>query len=225
MDAADLAPLIARLRDALTDLGPMPLSPDTSARLIREAADTNPDLPPGLIAAVTRELESAARPVMVSAFGPGTEAFSRGRFGYRARTAQVADARAALASARAGARAVVAMDPRDPWWARLLAEPTLSVIDDDLYSDGRKPGLFVVARQWSEPSGQDRTWWITDVAGKPSDVEAALSNLGLTGRHALSIGGLGLFQIDGYVQREDARLLQAPGRLAGVIGCVPVVPR
>lgn len=225
METSDLTALIGRLRDALTDLGPMPLAPDVSARLIRENAEIHPDLPPGLIASVVRELESAARPVMISAHGPGTEAFARGRFGFRGRTALVADARSAVASARAGARAIVAIEARDPWWARLLAEPALSVIDDDLIGDARKPSLFVVARQWSEPSGQDRTWWLTDAPGKPFEIEEALLQLGLTGRHALTVGGVGLYQIDGYVQREDARLAQAPGRLAGVIGCVPVAPR
>ena len=225
MESSDLTALVGRLRDALGDLGPMPLSPDVSARLIRETAEVHTDLPPGLIASLMRDLESAARPVMISAHGPGTEAFARGRFGFRARTALVADARSAVASARAGARAVVAMEARDPWWARLLAEPSLSVIDDDLIGDALKPSLFVVARQWSEPSGQDRTWWLTDASGKPSEIEQALLQLGLSARHALSVGGIGLFQIDGYVQREDARLAQAPGRLAGVIGCVPVVPR
>ena len=225
MEASDLTALAGRLRDALEDLGPMPLAPDASARLIRETARIHADLPPGLISAAVRELESAARPVMVSTHGPGTEGYARGRFGFRARTAQVADARAAVASVRAGARAVIAIDARDPWWARLLAEPTLSVIDDDLTGDALKPGLLVVARQWCEPSGGDRTWWLTDAPGKPSSVEESLLQLGLSARHALSVGGVGLFQIDGYVQRDDARLAQAPGRLAGVIGCVPVVPR
>lgn len=224
MEASDLDPLAGRLRDMLGDLGPMPLAPDVSARLIRETAQAHPDLPPGLIAAVVREIESAARPVMVSAHGPGAEAFARGRFGYRARVAQVADARAAVASARSGARAVVAMDPRDPWWARLLAEPALSVIDDDLTGDGLKPGLFVVARQWSEPSGDDRTWWISDATNPPA-VEAALSALGFAARYALAVGGMGLYQISGYVQPGDARLAQAPGRLSGVIGAVAAAPR
>ena len=224
MEPSDLNPLADRLRDALGDLGPMPLTPDASARLIRETAAAHPDLPPGLIAAVLREIESAARPVMVSAHGPGTEAFSRGRFGYRARVAQVADARAAIVSARAGARAVVAVDHRDPWWARLLAEPQLSVIDDDVSGDALRPTLFVVARQWNEPSGDDRTWWITDAAS-PSAVEAALSELGFAARYALAVGGMGLFQIAGYVQRDDERLARAPGRLSGVIGAVPSTPR
>lgn len=225
MESSDLTPLIGRLRDLLGDLGPMPLAPDVSARLIRETAEIHTDLPPGLIAAVMRELESAARPVMVSAHGPGTDSFARGRFGFRARIAQVADARAAVASARAGARAVVAIEARDPWWARLLTEPTLSVIDDDLSGDALKPALFVVARQWSEPSGDDRTWWLTDAPGRPSEIEQALTDVGLSARHALSVGGVGLFQIDGYVQRDDERLGRAPGRLCGVIGCVPAAPR
>ena len=49
MEPSDLNPLADRLRDALGDLGPMPLTPDASARLIRETAKAHPDLPPGLI--------------------------------------------------------------------------------------------------------------------------------------------------------------------------------
>jgi len=225
MQAGDLDALMGRLRDALTDLGPMPLAPDVSARLIRDLAEAHPDLPPGLICSVVRDLESAAKPAMVSVFGPGAEGFARGRFGYRARSAVVADARSALASVRAGARAVVAIEPRDPWWARLLAEPGLSIIDDDISGDAAKPRLFVIARQWSEPSGDDRTWWLSDAPGKPWEIEEALTHIGLSGRHAISVGGVGLYRLDGYIQRDDARLSQAPGRLAGVIGCVPVVPR
>lgn len=201
----------------------MPLTPDVSARLIRSVAQAHPDLPPGLIAAVMREIESAARPLMVSAHGPGTEAFARGRFGFRSRIAVVADARAAVVSARAGARAVVAIEARDPWWARLLAEPQLSVIGDDLTGDALRPGLFVVARQWCEPSGDDHTWWISDAPGATA-TEQALSELGLAARHALAVGGMGLYRIDGFVQRDDERLSRAPGRLTGVIGAVPATP-
>ena len=119
---------------------------------------------------------------------------------------------------------MVAVDHRDPWWARLLAEPQLSVIDDDVSGDALRPTLFVVARQWNEPSGDDRTWWITDAAS-PSAVEAALSDLGFAARYVLAVGGMGLFQVAGYVQRDDERLARAPGRLSGVIGAVPSVPR
>lgn len=225
MEPADLDPLIGRLRDALGDLGPMPLAPDVSARLIRAAATAHPDLPPGLIAAVVRELESTARPVMVSACGPGAEAFARGRFGFRSRIAVLPEPRPALESVRAGARAVVGVELREPWWARLLARPDLSVIDDDLAGDATRPTLFVVARQWSEPSGDDRSWWITDSPQGADEVEAALGELGFAARHALRLGGVGLYQLSGYVQPQDDRLAKAPGRLSGVIGCVPVVPR
>lgn len=222
MEPEDLSPLADQLRRVLTDIGPMPLTPDVSARLIRETASAHPDLPPGLIAAVLRQIEAAARPLMISAFGPGSEALAAARFGWRARIAMVADARAAVASCRAGARAVIAVDTRDAWWARLLTQPELSVIDDDLKGDAGRPGQFVVARQWAEPSGHDRTWWLTDSTQPPSAIEAALGELGLAGRHALDCQGLRLFALSGYVQREDERLLQAPGRLTGVIGAVPL---
>jgi hypothetical protein len=110
----------------------------------------------------------------------------------------------------------------DPWFARLLAMPDLSVIDDDLVHDARTPTAFVVSRQWCEPSGEDRTWWLTDSALAPVAMEGRLSDLGFAARHGLSLGGVHLYALSGYVQRDDARLLDAPGRLTGVIGAVPI---
>lgn len=223
LEPQDLNPLADRLRDILTDMGAMSMAPDQSARLIRETASAHPDLPPGLIASVVRQLESSARPPLVSASGQGTAAFARLRFGWRARITDVEDPRKALASARVGSPAVIAVDKRrDPWFARLLAMPDLSVIDDDLTGDARTPSVLVVTRQWSEPSGDDRTWWLTDAELTPMAVETRLAELGLAARHALSAGGVALFALSGYVQREDERLLQAPGRLTGVIGAVPL---
>ena len=37
-----------------------------------------------------------------------------------------------------------------------------------------------------------------------------------------AVGGLKLFSLAGYVQRNDARLTAAPGRLTGVIGWAPL---
>jgi hypothetical protein len=34
-------------------------------------------------------------------------------------------------------------------------------------------------------------------------------------------GGLSLFALAGFYQRDDARLARAPGRLSGVIGAAP----
>ena len=221
-DLPDLTGLAAAAHALLLDRAGRLTSPDVSARAIRQACAERMDVPPSLVAAIFREIEAAARPVMVGAWGPGAEVLARGRFGGTAKIFQADDPRAALAACRSGGRAVIAME-RDPWWARLLAEPKLSVIDDFLGRDGLKPVAFAVAPLWSEPSGADRTWWITDSAAAPAVIEARLAELGLSGRQALATGGMRLFALDGYVQPHDDRLAQAPGRLSGVIGAVPLI--
>lgn len=222
-DGLELGGLALAARTLLEDLARRRPPPDELARAIRQACAEAPDLPPDLIAALAREIESAARPLMVSVSGAGTETLARGRFGFRARIAATTDPRSALAACRVGGRAVIALGGQDPWWARLLAEPKLSVIDDFLGPQGFRPAAFAVAPEWSEPSGADRTWWITDAGGSPAEIEAALGALGLSGRQALTTGGMRLFTLDGYVQAHDSRLAEAPGRLSGVIGAVPLI--
>ena len=222
-DLPDLSGLAAAAHALLVDTGGRLIPPDVSARAIRTACAEVIDIPPSLVASVFREIEAAARPVMVSAWGPGSEVLARGRFGATAKIAPAQEPRAALDSCRVGSRAVIAMETRDPWWARLLAEPKLSVIDDFLSRGGLKPRAFAVAPLWSEPSGADRTWWITDSAAAPHEIEARLAELGLSGRHAIATGGMRLFALDGYVQQDDSRLAEAPGRLSGVIGAVPLI--
>ncbi len=180
----DLSHLAAAAHALLVDAGGRLIPPDVSARAIRQACAEIIDAPPSLVAALFREIEAAARPVMVSAFGPGAEVLARGRFGSTARISSTEDPRAALSACRVGGRAIISMQQRDPWWARLLAEPKLSVIDDFLGRDGLKPPAVAVAPLWSEPSGADRTWWITDSPSDPKEIEARLADLGLEGRAA-----------------------------------------
>ena len=52
-------------------------------------------------------------------------------------------------------------------------------------------------------------------------MEDALARAGLPGRLLHAGGGLKLFMLAGYVQREDGRLAGLPGDLAGVIGAAP----
>ncbi|WP_296816970.1 hypothetical protein [Brevundimonas sp.] len=214
--------LTAAARSILEDLARHGPSPDDIARAVRKACAQAPDLPSALVAALVRELEGAARPVMVAACGSGSETLARGRFGSASKIYTVEDSRQALASCRSGGRAVISMD-RDPWWARLLAEPKLSVIDDFLGRDALKPVALAVAPVWSEPSGADRTWWATDATETTEDIQTILGKLGLSGREAFRAGGMRLFALDGYVQPHDDRLAQAPGRLSGVIGAVPLI--
>lgn len=129
----------------------------------------------------------------------------------------------ALAAARRrGGIAVLALDQGVSWWGRLLAEPRLKVFAamPDLITDGPISAL-AVGDVDIEPTGHDETFWVTDSARNDLALEDALSNLGFAARPIAGGGGLKLFGLAGYVQRNDERLARAPGSLTGVIGAAP----
>jgi len=129
----------------------------------------------------------------------------------------------ALAAARRrGGIAVLALEPGASWWGRLLAEPRLKVFAamPDLALDGPVSAL-AVGDVDIEPTGHDETFWVTDSARNDLALEEALSHLGFAARPIASGGGLKLFGLAGYVQRDDERLARAPGSLTGVIGAAP----
>jgi hypothetical protein len=153
----------------------------------------------------------------------GTADLARQRLGFAPQLAVSATPEEALARAKTpGAVGVLALDPRQAWWARLLAEPRLKVfaILPELPVEG-EPRALAVAEVEVGPTGADQTLWVTDAAGSEAAIEAALSGAGFAGHRIATAGGLKLFALAGYVQREDPRLLQAPGRLSGVIGAAP----
>jgi hypothetical protein len=140
------------------------------------------------------------------------------RFGLDASLVPVAKPEEALALVRNLGDAVLALDPVNPWWARLLAERRLAAVDL-LHKGGFR--ALALGHAEAEPSGSDHTLWATDAAATPAAVEAALGRIGFAGELVWVSGGLKLFALAGYVQRDDRRLLEAPGRLSGVIGVVP----
>jgi hypothetical protein len=149
---------------------------------------------------------------------------TRRRFGFAAALQPAATPEEALACARApGVVAVLALDERTPWWARLLAEPRLRVFGLLPESPADSPcAALAVGEIAVEPTGGDETLWVTDAAGSAETIEDGLGQAGFSGRLIVTAGGLKLFALAGYVQREDRRLLAAPGRLSGVIGASPV---
>lgn len=191
-----------------------PPAPEEEAMALRAALAAHPDLPRPLLVQVWRELAGAARPARVTCWSAAGEA--RQRFGAAARLGEAASPEAALEACARGDFAMIALDPRQPWWARLLARPALSVFD-------RVGAALAVGPMWSQPSGQDVTYWVTDAAGPAARIEAALGRIGFAADLAAEAGGLKLFALAGYVQRDDARLAEAPGRLSGVIGAVPLI--
>ena len=116
----------------------------------------------------------------------------------------------------------MALTPDSAWWSRLLAEPKLKVFAalPCLAAWGPLSAL-AVGEVDVEPTGDDRTFWVTDAAEPAAAIEAALSRDGVAADLAAEAGGLKLFVLAGFYQRDDARLARAPGRLSGVIGAAP----
>ena len=172
-----------------------------------------------VLRAVWGRLTAASGPAVV-ACGPAAQSSVADRYGLPLRT--VADPDAALADAASGARAVIDLAAAKPWWGRLLARPDLRVIaalpDDAL----GLPRALMVSREPSGPTGDDRTFWVTDSPLAEAAIIQALAALGLAGHLLFATGGLKLMVLAGYVQPDDGRLSAAPGALKGVIGAAPV---
>ena len=170
-----------------------------------------------LVKAVWGRIAAATGPLVVH--GDAAALLAADRHGLAFQT--VADADAALTATEGGARALIDLGAR-PWWGKLLARPALRVVaalPDD--PDGL-PRALMIAREPGGPTGDDRTFWVTDSAAPDARIVEALTGCGLAARPLAASAGLKLFMLAGYVQAEDGRLPAAPGALKGVIGAAPV---
>ena len=194
--------------------------PDAEALALRDLLDHTDSVDQAaLLRAVWGRIAADRGPVLFAA-GPTSHLLAADRHGLPVRTA--ADAEAALVEAGRGARALIDIEGPRPWWGRLLARPDLRIVSalpDDRYG---RPRAVMVSRETSGPTGEDRTFWITDSREPDGRISDALANVGLLAQSLVSAGGLKLFMLAGYVQAEDGRLIDAPGSLKGVIGAAPV---
>ena len=186
---------------------------------------------PPLVVRIWRELMadslSLQGPFHVAVWGgrdPGrTMELSRMRFGAAPAIRQAAKPEEALAVARGrGGVAVIALTPDSAWWGRLLAEPRLRVFTmlPCLAAWGPLAALGVADVE-VEPTGDDRTFWVTDAPQPGRTIEEALGQDGVAATFILEAGGLKLFILSGFYQANDERLARAPGKLSGVIGAAP----
>ncbi len=224
LDAARLA-LDDALRTALANRLAAPASPDAPAgpdaeadalalRRLLAGADAAQR---AVILAVWGRIAGATGPLVVH--GSAAALLAADRHGLTFQT--VADADAALGAVEAGARALIDLDGR-PWWGRLLARPALRVVaalPDDPHG---RPRALMIAREPGGPTGDDRTFWVTDSAAPEVRIIEALTACGFAAQPLTASAGLKLFMLAGYVQVEDGRLPAAPGALKGVIGAAPV---
>lgn len=228
-ERASLAKLVAEAKRAAGDGGKFGLRPAREAQLLRRLLETPRQ---GAGAALTvrlwRELISDSLskqgPFHLTAWGgadaPRTVELARQRFGDAPPLRLVAKPEEALAAAKtAGGVAILALGADNAWWGRLLAEPSLSVFAALPCLSARGPTAALAAAEIAvEPSGDDDTFWVTDAAGSASAIEEALGQDGVAASLEVQYGGLKLFRLAGFYQREDERLARAPGRLTGVIG-------
>lgn len=195
-------------------------SPDASTLALRallaEADDVHQA---AMLRALWGRIEAYGGPSLVVS-GPAAQLLAADRFGLSARA--LGDPEAALVQVTAGAHALIDVATARPWWGKLLARPELRVIaalPDDRHG---LPAALRVAALPTGPTGDDRTFWVTDSRLGEARIIEALAACGFVARALTSAGGLKLFMLAGYVQAEDGRLSAAPGALKGVIGAAPL---
>jgi chorismate mutase len=232
-ERAGLARAVAEAKRAAS-VGQPPsfgLRPARETQVIRRLLSRpHPGASPSLIVRLWREVMGESLksqgPFSVTVFGgrdPSRMAdLARMRFGAAPSLTMVDSPEAAIAAAKTlGGVGVLPLDGLAPW-ARLLAEPSLRAFAIlPCLSAWGSPTALAVAAVEVEPSGADQTLWITDAALPADRIVVALGKLGLAASLLADGGGLRLFALPGYVQADDARLKDAPGRLTGVIGAAP----
>lgn len=192
-------------------------APDAEALALREALA---GATPAEAGAVKALLGRMGRRTVLTAGGLST-ALAADRFGFAA-VRPTGDPEAALSALAPGGCALIDLAAAKPWWGRLLARNDLFVIGALPDDRAGRPRALMVATDAPGPTGDDRTFWITDSAWPDGQIVEALSAAGLAAEPLAASGGLKLFMLTGYVQAEDGRLTNAPGALSGVIGAAPL---
>lgn len=182
-------------------------------------AEANDGHQAAMLRALWGRIEARTGAALVTA-GAASQLLAADRFGLSAQA--VADADAALAQAASGARALIDLAGSRPWWGKLLARPELRVVAALPDDRNRIPAALMVAAAPTGPTGDDRTFWVTDSRLSDARIMEALSACGFVASPLAALSGLKLFALAGYVQAEDGRLADAPGSLSGVIGSAPL---
>lgn len=231
-ERAALARIVAEAKRAAGDGEKFALRPAREAQILRRLIGSERQAAnPSLIVRIWRELIgdslSVQGPFHINVWGgkdPGRAVeLARHRFGAAPPVRQVAKPEDAIAQARTpGGVAVCAITPDNAWWGRLLAEPHVKVFAalPCLAAWGPMSTLAVAAVD-VEPTGDDRTFWVTDAAGPATAIEDTLGRDGVAAELLAEAGGLKLFVLAGFYQRGDERLARAPGSLSGIIGAAP----
>ncbi len=198
--------------------GPHP-TPEVEAIALRRALAGLSPAEAAAARCVLGRLDSASGAAL-TVWGPASQVLASDRFGLTVRMAATPEA--ALAAARKGGRALMDLTGASAWWGRLLAEPRLRVVGALPDHGLGLPRALLVRPADTGPTGEDRTFWVTDSPWTDARIVRRLGEAGLAADPLIAAGGLKLFVLAGYVQADDGRLNGAPGYLSGVIGAAPV---
>jgi chorismate mutase len=231
-ERAGVARIVADAKRAAGDGDKFGLRPGREAALLRKLLAERTTAADTVVVRIWRELiaDSLSRqgPFHLAVWGGPDPAraveLARARFGAAPPLARTAKPEEALAAAKTrGGVGVLALAPEHGWWGRLLAEPTLSVFAALPCLSAWGPlSALAVAEIAVEPTGADQTFWVTDAEIPSAAIEEAMSRDGVAAHLVAFGGGLKLFGLAGFYQRDDERLSRAPGRLTGVIGAAPL---
>lgn len=198
-------------------------SPDADAIALRPLlAGLSPTQKAAVRAVMGRMEAGLGRPV--AAHGGLSQLLAADRWGPFVRP--MPDADHALQAAIEGHRALIDIGNK-PWWGKLLAIDELKIIAALPDDASARPRALVVSREIPGPSGDDRTFWVTDSPSPDTAIIDAFSQSGLAAGLLATAGGLKLFALNGFVQPEDERLTghglaTLSGSMSGVIGAAPV---
>jgi chorismate mutase len=233
-DRAKLSSDVAAAKKAMGDGDKFALRPGRESQILRRLLGLDRQAASAsLIVRIWREIIGAnlysQTPFHIAAWGGARSAarvteLARQRFGAAPALILVDEPEQAISTAKgSGGVAVLTLESGSWWWGKLLLDPTMVVVGilPEVTAWGQ-PAALAVAQVTLEPSGPgDETLWVTDSALSAFDIEIRMSQDGVGGRLLAEAGGLKLFALSGFYQRDDERLARAPGRMTGVIGVAP----
>ena len=209
---------LTRLVEALSSLAP-PSGDGEAVADLRRPLHALPAVQKATVRAVLGRVEGAASgPLHVH--GGLSALLAADRFGLG--FARLARAEDGLKQAAGGGRVLMDLAGVTAWWGRLLATPEVHVVGALPDDAARLPQALMIGRGNSEPTGDDRTFWVTDSPLPETRLVEVLGLNGLAAAPLIATGGLKLMMIAGYVQADDGRLDGLPGTLTGVIGAAPL---
>ena len=238
--AAQVAPLKAQA-------GAPMLRPGREAQVLRRlVAKADGGFDPLALVRIWREIMSAALRVQgdftvaVSApeNAPTCWGLARGQYGINTPMNGAPGSAQAISQVAAGKAHVAivpfpAVEERDPWWARLVADGSPRVVARLPVATGLEPkgGIaqgLAVADMAPEPSGDDRTLIVIETPGSVSRaaLARAVESAGLVLRFAAGHGGGGtahLLEVDGFLTSDDAALARLRSALGDAARDVTVI--